>query len=164
MINRVILIGRLTRDAQLRKTNSGKSVATFTLAVDRRYSRNNAADQSQPQADFLSCVAWEKTAEIVQQYTHKGSQLGVEGRLQSRSYDDPQTPGRKVYVTEVVCDNVQLLDPKGSNDSRLPAGGTQQPSADSYYPDEPAYDGSSAADANQQDTPTLNISSDDLPF
>ena len=113
MINRVILVGRLTRDPQLRKTNSGKSVASFTLAVDRRFARNNGNGQEQQQqADFISCVAWDKTADFMQQYTHKGSLLGVEGRIQTRNYDDPNVPGRKVYVTEVVCEQVTFLEPK----------------------------------------------------
>jgi len=166
MINRAILVGRLTRDPMLRRTNSGKSVASFTLAVDRRVSRrdaNNGGDQSQQQADFISCVAWERTADFMQQYTHKGSLLGIEGRIQTRNYDDPNVPGRKVYVTEVVCDNVQFLEPKGASDSRAAAAGTPQPSANTYYPDEPAYDGSSSA-SGANETPTLNISSDDLPF
>jgi single-strand DNA-binding protein len=164
MINRVILVGRLTRDPQLRKTNSGKSVASFTLAVDRRFARNNGNGQEQQQqADFISCVAWDKTADFMQQYTHKGSLLGVEGRIQTRNYDDPNVPGRKVYVTEVVCEQVTFLEPKSASESRQNAVGTQQPAGNAYYPDEPAYDGSAAA-SNGQDTPTLNISSDDLPF
>ena len=84
MINRIILVGRLTRDPELRSTQSGKSVVSFTLAVDRRKSRD--ADPNMPTADFISCVAWNQTAELMSRYTHKGSQIGVEGRIQTRNY------------------------------------------------------------------------------
>ena len=149
MINRVILVGRLTRDPMVRKTGSGTSVVSFTLAVDRRKSRN--ADPNQPTADFIPCVAWNQTADLMAQYVHKGSQVGVEGRIQTRNYDDPNTPGKKVYVTEVVCDSVTFLDSRSSDANR-------QSSADNgYYPDDNIYD-------DMVETPTLNISSDDLPF
>lgn len=153
MINRVVLVGRLTRDPQLRKTNTGKSVASFTLAVDRRKSANT--DPSQPTADFIPCIAWNQAADLICQYTHKGSQLGVDGRIQTRNYDDPNNPGRKVYVTEVICDNFTFLDTRNS--------GSQQTTADNnsgYYPDDNMYEEDSSVDS----APTLNISSDDLPF
>ena len=150
MINRVILVGRLTRDPAMRKTTTGRSVVSFTLAVDRRKSAN--ADPNQPTADFVPCVAWNQVADLISQYTHKGSQIGVEGRIQTRNYDDPNNPGKKVYVTEVVCDSLTFLDSRNS-DNR------QNTAADSgYYPDENMYEEPTV------DTPTLNISSDDLPF
>ena len=151
MINRVILVGRLTRDPELRSTQSGKSVVSFTLAVDRRKSRD--ADPNMPTADFISCVAWNQTAELMSRYTHKGSQIGVEGRIQTRNYDDPNVPGKRVYVTEVVCDSVTFLD------SRNTASASQGTSVDNsgYYPD-PSY-----ADETPE-IPSLDISSDDLPF
>lgn len=150
MINRVILVGRLTRDPALRKTNTGKSVVSFTLAVTRR--RSNNADPNQPTADFISCTAWEKAAELISQYTHKGSQLGVEGKIQTRNYDDPNNPGKKVYVTEVLVDNFTFLDSRNSENV--------QTSYDNpgYYPDESGYD-----DLSSQ-APSLDIASDDLPF
>ena len=83
MINRVVLVGRLTRDPELRKTNSGASVVSFTVACDRRFKT-----QGQPDADFISCVAWNKVADLMAQYLHKGSLVGVEGRIQTRNYDD----------------------------------------------------------------------------
>ena len=95
MINRVVLVGRLTRDPELRKTQSGTSVCSFTMAVGRRVST-----QGQPDADFINCVAWNKTADLMTQYLHKGSLIGLEGRIQTRSYDNQQ--GQRVYVTEVV--------------------------------------------------------------
>ena len=97
MINRVVLVGRLTKDPVLRKTANGASVVSFTVACTRRFKQ-----EGQPDADFINTVAWNKTADIVSQYTHKGSLVGVEGRIQTRSYDDQS--GKRVYVTEVVAD------------------------------------------------------------
>ena len=148
MINRVILVGRLTKDPQMRKTQNGTSVSSFTLAVSRRKSSNAPANT--PEADFISCVAWNQTAELLCQYMHQGSQIGVEGRIQTRNYDDPNSPGKKVYVTEVVCEQITFLESKASANSRTTN------SSNNYYPDE-NYE-------EIVDTPALNISSDDLPF
>ena len=101
-INNVTLVGRLTRDPELRKTQTGQSVCSITLAIDRPKGKDGTEA-----ADFPSVVAWGKTAEILDQYAHKGSQIGVTGRLQTRSYDDKD--GHKVYVTEVVANQIQLL-------------------------------------------------------
>ena len=149
MINNVVLVGRLTKDPMVRKTASGRSVLAFTLAVDRRKGSNT--DPNQPTADFINCVAWNQAADLLAQYTHKGSQIGIQGRIQTRNYDDPNNPGKKVYVTEVVCDNFMFLDSKNSDN---------RPANDNsgYYPDDSAYDDT------MDSTPTLNISSDDLPF
>lgn len=106
MINRVILVGRLTRDPELRYTSSGVAVATFTLAVNRNFTNQ----QGERQADFINCVVWRRPAENVANYLRKGSLMGVDGRLQTRSYED-QT-GRRVFVTEVVAESVQFLEPK----------------------------------------------------
>ena len=108
MINRVILVGRLTKDPILRKTQSGASVTSFTVACDRRIKA-----EGQPTADFINCVCWNKVADNTAQYTHKGSLVGVEGRIQTRSFDNQS--GKRVYVTEVVADAVQFLEPKGTN-------------------------------------------------
>lgn len=105
MINRVVLVGRLTKDPELRRTQSGTSVVSYTIAVNRR-----SAQPGQPDADFINCVAWNKTAELMAQYLHKGSLIGVEGRIQTRNYENQQ--GQRVYVTEVVTDSVQFLEPK----------------------------------------------------
>ena len=102
MINQVVLVGRITKDPELRKTQSGLSTISFTVACNRRVSK----DQEQ-QADFINCVAWRQTADYMANYVKKGALLGVEGRIQTRSYDDKS--GHKVYVTEVVCDSVQTL-------------------------------------------------------
>ena len=105
MINRVVLVGRMTRDPELRITNSGAAVTNFNLALNRNY---NSADGQQ--ADYINCVVWNKIAENVEKYCSKGSLVGVEGRLQSRSYDNAQ--GQKVYVTEVLCSSVQFINTK----------------------------------------------------
>lgn len=107
-MNRTILVGRLTRDPEFRTTPSGVSVATFTLAVNRTF--KNA--EGKQEADFLNCVVFRKQAENVNKYVSKGSQVGVDGRLQSRSYENKE--GNRVFVTEVVCDNVQFLETKGT--------------------------------------------------
>lgn len=107
-MNKVILVGRLARDPELRTTGSGKSVATFSLAVDRRYKA-----EGQPTADFFNIVAWGKQAETICQYLSKGRQIALTGRLQSRSYDAQD--GSKRYVTEVVLEEFDFIGSK--NDS-----------------------------------------------
>ena len=116
MINRVVLVGRMTRDPELRRTNTGSAVTSFTLALNRNY---NSADGVQ--ADYIPCVVWNKAAENVEKYCAKGSLVGVEGRLRSRSYDNAQ--GQKVYVVEVVCDSVQFLETRAARER------SQQPTA-----------------------------------
>lgn len=109
MINRVVLVGRMTRDPELRRTNTGAAVTSFTLALNRNY---KAADGQQ--ADYINCVVWNKIAENVEKYCSKGSLVGVEGRLRSRNYDNAQ--GQKIYVVEVVCDSVQFIETKANRE------------------------------------------------
>ena len=116
MLNRVVLGGRMTRDPELRRTNTGAAVTSFTLALNRNF---QSADGIQ--ADYIPCVVWNKVAENVEKYCSKGSLVGVEGRLRSRNYDNAQ--GQKVYVVEVVCDSVQFLETKSSRERTQ----TQQP-------------------------------------
>lgn len=104
-LNVVALIGRLTRDPQLKRTAQGEAVTSFTLAVNRNYSKDG-----QQQADFINCIVWRKLAENVERYCSKGSLVGVEGRIQTRSYENNQ--GQRIYVTEIVCDSVQFLETK----------------------------------------------------
>ena len=146
-MNKAILIGRLTRDPELRSTPAGRNVCQFSIAVNRTFTNANGDRE----ADFINCVAWEKTAELMCSYLRKGSQIGVEGRIQTRNYDDPNVPNRKVYVTEVVVDSVTFLESKSTSDARQ-NGSASEP----YYPDD-NYD-------MVDTTPTLKISSDDLPF
>ena len=155
MINRVVLVGRLTKDPVLRKTGAGKSVVSFTTACDRKVKA-----KGQPTADFINCIAWNKVADLMAQYLHKGSLVGVEGRIQTRSYDDQS--GRRVYVTEVVADSVQFLEPKGTNSAAA---------VNAYTPDYDAgnqgYQSDNASPSYSSDfasSDTLDIASDDLPF
>ncbi|MCD8510951.1 MAG: single-stranded DNA-binding protein [Bacillus sp. (in: Bacteria)] len=124
MINRVVLVGRLTKDPELRYTGSGVAVATFTIAVNRPFSNQ----QGDREADFINCVIWRKPAENVANYLKKGSLAGVEGRIQTRSYDNNE--GRRVFVTEVVADSVQFLEPRnasgGGNRDNQQYGGYNQ--------------------------------------
>ena len=147
MINRAVICGRLVRDPELRRTQNGTPVTSFTLAVNRTF--KNA--DGQQEADFLNCVAWNKTAEIVEQYCSKGNLVGVEGRLQSRSYQDNQ--GNNRTVVEIIADQVQFMQTKDSS-----AQTTAQASekyygrnrvANSIYPDQMAS--SAGFDLNDDD-------------
>ncbi|MCR0243348.1 single-stranded DNA-binding protein [[Clostridium] innocuum] len=142
MINRVVLAGRLVKDPVLRKTANGASVVSFTVACTRRFKQ-----EGQPDADFINTVVWNKNADSVQQYTHKGSLVGVEGRIQTRSYDDQS--GKRVYVTEVVADSVQFLESKSAaaSNAYVPEQGSNQGYQEPY-----------------ETSSTLDIASDGLPF
>lgn len=109
MINRTTLTGRLTRNVDLRYTQSGVAVGSFTLAVDRRFTNANG----QRDADFINCVIWRKSAENFANFVHKGSLVGIDGRIQTRNYENQQ--GQRVYVTEVVVENFALLEPRSAN-------------------------------------------------
>ncbi len=119
MINRAVLTGRLTRDPELRYTTSGTAVVSFTLAVDRQFRNQNG----ERDADFINCVIWRKSAENFSNFTHKGSLVGIEGRIQTRNYENQQ--GNRVYVTEVVVDNFALLESR--KNSGMNQQGGQQP-------------------------------------
>src|SRR5690625_232295 len=106
-MNITVLVGRLTRDPELRYTQNGTAVANFNLAVDRPFSKEK-------ETDFINCVAWRKQAENLAQYMKKGSQIGISGRIQTRNYEDKD--GQRVYVTEVVADNIQFLDSRNSSE------------------------------------------------
>lgn len=149
MINKVVLVGRLTKDPVLRKTANGVSVTSFTVACTRRFKQ-----EGQPEADFINTVAWNKTADIVAQYTHKGSLVGVEGRIQTRSFDDKDS--KRVYVTEVVADSVQFLESKSAaaSNAYVPEQGSNQ----GYQSD------NGQSYSNDFTSSTLDIASDDLPF
>lgn len=144
MINNVVLVGRMTKEAELRYTPSNIAVATFTLAVNRDFKGENG----EREADFINVVLWRQAAENLANWTKKGSLVGVTGRIQTRNYDNQQ--GQRVYVTEVVADRFQLLESKGDNQ-----GQTQQQNAAPNF----------ARESNQQMvTNPLDISDDDLPF
>lgn len=111
-MNRATLVGRLTKEPELRATTSGVSVCSFTIAVDRRFKQ-----EGQPSADFIPVVAWRGQADNCGKYLTKGSQVAVCGSIQTRTYDDKN--GKKVHITEVVADEVQFLS-KGSNETENP--------------------------------------------
>lgn len=105
MMNRVILIGRLTKDLELKTTQSNIPVVSFSIAVDQPYKN----EEGERKADFFDCVAWRRQAELLVQYCGKGDQIAIDGRLSKRSYE---TESGMKYVTEVVCDNIEFLQPK----------------------------------------------------
>lgn len=150
MINRVVLVGRLTKEVELRKTQSGAQLYHSLLRATE-----DLKQEGQPDADFINCVAWNKVADLMAQYLKKGALIGVEGRIQTRSYDGQD--GKRVYVTEVVADSVQFLEPKGT--SQQPSYSSNQSYQSGYTPDEPrsSFENEFAGD-------TLDIASDDLPF
>ena len=113
MINRVVLVGRITRDPELKATGSGKSVTSITVAVDNQFMKNPDGSRS---TSFIPVTAWNQTAEFVCKYAKKGSLVGVDGRLQQRSYK--RNDGTNASVIEVIADSVQLLEPKSSNGNR----------------------------------------------
>ena len=122
MINNVCLVGRLTRSVDLRYTQNGTAFGSFTLAIDRTY-KNQAGER---ETDYINCVIWRKPAVNLSNYSKKGSLIGVEGRLQSRSYDNKE--GQKVYVTEVLVENFSLLESKAVTEGRqeAPNGNVEQ--------------------------------------
>jgi len=122
-MNKVILVGRLTRDPEVKNTTTGKAVATFSLAVDRRFKNKDG----QKETDFVPVVVWGKQAELVGQYLNKGSQIGVSGRLQVRNYDGQD--GQKRYITEVVADEITFLSSSKKNKNER----QQQPSPQEDY-------------------------------
>ena len=160
MINRVVLVGRLTRDVEVRKTASGLSVATFTVACDRSMARGQDGNNQQS-ADFISCVAWRQAADFLGSYARKGALVGVEGRIQTRNYD---RDGQKVYVTEIVCDTVNLLESKSQSQSRAQNSGYQDNSYQQPYSQpKPSTNDDFVSDDFGAGI-GMDISSDDLPF
>ena len=138
MINNVVLIGRLTRDVELRYTPSNAAVATFNLAVNRNFKNQDG----EREADFINCVIWRQQAENLANWAKKGTLIGITGRIQTRNYDNQQ--GQRVYVTEVVADNFQLLESRNKS--------ANHSSMDEQMP--PVFE-------NGQ---PMDISDDDLPF
>ncbi|VEU82902.1 single-stranded DNA-binding protein [Acholeplasma hippikon] len=129
MINRVVLVGRITKEVDLRVTGSNISVVQFTLAVNRNYTSANG----EKQADFISCVAWRNTADFMKKYVRKGALLGIEGRIQTRNYEDSN--GQTRYVTEVQADSVQILESKNdtSQSNEYDTKPSRDEDNDDYY-------------------------------
>lgn len=182
MLNRAVLTGRLTRDVELRYTQTGTAVGTFTLAVDRTFKNQ----QGEREADFINCVIWRKSAENFANFVHKGSLVGIDGRIQTRNYENQQ--GQRVYVTEIVVENFALLqsrsDRDGGNNSgaypgMAPAGSApattgnpfDNPFGGSHNSNGSGSDNNSdnasnnnSADPFANNGDSIDISDDDLPF
>ena len=154
-MNKAILIGRLTRDPELRTTPTGRNVCQFSVAVNRTYT--NASGERE--ADFINCVVWDKQAENLARYQKKGNQIAVEGRIQTRNYDDNN--GKKVYVTEILASNISFLDAKSAN-----AGG----GSFNNLPEPPIQEDVQVSTVSVEKDPfeafgdSIEISDNDLPF
>ncbi|MBP3395587.1 MAG: single-stranded DNA-binding protein [Clostridia bacterium] len=151
-LNKVVLCGRLTADPELKQTQSGIAVVTFTLAVNRRFQSRSADGAQAQQADFISVVAWRQTAEFISKYFKKGSALCVTGSIQTRSWQDQQ--GQKRYATEVVVDEAMFVDSRNESPA---AQGSYTPEA---YNNTPAFSTPAAAAPNFEELKA----DDDLPF
>ena len=165
MINRVVLVGRLTRDVELRYTTSGAAVGTFSLAVNRQFTNANGERET----DFINAVIWRKSAENFANFTSKGSLVAVEGRLQTHNYENQQ--GQRVYVTEVIVDNFSLLESRAESEQRRNQNNNNQSQGD--FNSAPAQQNNFNAQQPQQGGFTPNqmyvndatsFNEDDLPF
>lgn len=150
MINNVVLVGRLTRDPELRHTPQNQAVATFGLAVNRQFKNANG----EREADFINCVIWRQQAENLANFAKKGALIGITGRIQTRNYENQQ--GQKVYVTEVVADTFQMLESNKSQGEQ-----SNKPQAQNKKPQAPDPFKAPAADPFAGGT---EISDDQLPF
>lgn len=166
MINNVVLVGRLTKDIDLKYTGSGTAVGTFNLAVNRKFTDQNGERKS----DFINCVIWRKAAENMANFTRKGSLVGIEGSIQTRNYDNQQ--GVRVYITEVVVDNFTLLEPKQTTEQRPRENTYKQPDKQEKPMDASKtgdYKYNSFDEFNKHSDPfsqgeNIDIEDDDLPF
>lgn len=148
-LNRVVLVGRLTKDPELKYTPSGVATASFTLAVNRSFTNQSG----EREADFINCVVWRRPAENVANFLKKGSLAGVDGRIQTRNFEGQD--GKRVYITEVVAESVQFLEPKGQSSNQSSNQSNNQGSNNYTRVDEDPF---------TNDNEPIDISSDDLPF
>lgn len=153
MLNRAVITGRLTKDVELRYTQGGTAVGSFILAVDRTFKNQ----QGEREADFVNCVIWRKPAENFANFVHKGSLVGLDGRIQTRNYENNQ--GTRVYVTELVVDNFALLQSR--NDSQ--SGASQTPPAASYG-NQPGNSSNSVADPFGGTGDSIDVDDSQIPF
>lgn len=174
MLNRAVLTGRLTRDVDLRYTQSGTAVGTFSLAVDRRFTNQ----QGEREADFINCVIWRKSAENFANFVHKGSLVGIDGRIQTRNYENQQ--GQRVYVTEVVVENFALLEPRSARNNNTnnqqngnapqQNNGNSNPFDNNSKPNNGNANNNNGGNKSNPNDPfansgdSIDISDDDLPF
>ena len=167
MINNCVLVGRLTRDPELKYTTSNIAVATFSLAVNRNFKDANGERET----DFINCVIWRQQAENLANWAKKGALIGITGRIQTRSYENQQ--GQRVYVTEVVAENFQMLESRNSQGNQQNQGSSFQNGNSSKggnvnngYNQQPQQQGPNfAIDSSPYgNTNPFDISDDDLPF
>jgi len=166
LINNVVLVGRLTKDPDLRYTANGVAVATFTLAVNRTFTNQNG----EREADFINCVIWRKAAENLANLGRKGALIGATGRIQTRNYENQQ--GQRVFVTEVVAENFQLLEPRSVTEQRRSSdgnsGGNQPNFGDNYNQNQASQSSETPNFDRDNSDPfggsSIDISDDDLPF
>lgn len=151
MINRTVLVGRLTNDPELKYTGNGVAIATFTVAVNRQFTNS----QGEREADFIRCQMWRKAAENFCNFTHKGSLVGIDGRIQTRSYDNQQ--GTRIFVTEVVAENFSLLETRAQTEQHGSSGYSQQNNSQSSLKN-------NFGQNNQAPNGFEDIKDDDLPF
>lgn len=161
-MNKALLIGRLTRDPELRTTSTGRNVCQFSIAVNRNFTNANG----EREADFINCVVWDKQAENLVKYQKKGNQIAVDGRIQTRNYEDKD--GKRVYVTEILANNISFLDSKGTNTSSNDFNSLPEPPREDSV--------SSSSNMNNMETvsvdkdpfeafgDSIEISDNDLPF
>lgn len=161
-MNKALLIGRLTRDPELRSTSTGRNVCQFSIAVNRNFTNANG----EREADFINCVVWDKQAENLVKYQKKGNQIAVDGRIQTRNYEDKD--GKRVYVTEILANNISFLDSKGTNTSSNDFNSLPEPPREDSV--------SSSSDMSSMETvsvdkdpfeafgDSIEISDNDLPF
>ena len=161
-MNKALLIGRLTKDPELRATSTGRKVCQFSIAVNRNFTNANG----EREADFINCVVWDKQAENLVKYQKKGNQIAVDGRIQTRNYEDKD--GKRVYVTEILANNISFLDSKGTNTSSNDFNSLSEPPREDSV--------SSSSNMNNMETvsvdkdpfeafgDSIEISDNDLPF
>lgn len=167
MLNRAILTGRLTRDPELRYTTSGTAVVQATIAVDRQFKNQ----QGEREADFINLVIWRKAAENFANFTHKGSLVGIDGRIQTRTYENKQ--GQRVYVTEINVDSFSLLEPRQDNNQQSNNNySSQAPSnnARNTKPNSPQQNQNARSNYGNQNNDfgnggqSIDLADDELPF
>lgn len=158
MINNIVLTGRLTKDVDLRYTSTGTAVGSFTLAVDRKFKGQNGEKET----DFINCIIWRKAAETFAEYTKKGLLVGIQGRIQTRTYDNQQ--GQRVYVTEVVVENFTFLEFKNAKNGPQSDFQASAPDYSDKEYNQHLNERGIADDPFLSSGQTIDISDDDLPF
>ncbi|MFD1418438.1 single-stranded DNA-binding protein [Companilactobacillus keshanensis] len=161
MINRTVLVGRLTRDPELKYTANDVAVVSFTLDVNRQFTNS----QGEREADFVNCVIWRKAAENFTSFTHKGSLVGIDGRIQTRNYENNQ--GQRVYVTEVVVENFSLLESRPDSEKKSGSSNSSnkgQTPSHSQPSNQSNNNSSNTGDPFADNSKPIDISDDDLPF